>query len=841
VSDRRARGFTRGLIEDARDDLRFALRSLRREPGVAAGIVATFALAIGANAAMVGLVTRLMLVAPPGVSNPDALARLRVEVTTADGDRYAMTTTSYPVFRAARALGDAFSGVAAARNDRLTTGRGTDLTEVAVIAATGDYFRVLGTRPVAGRFFDSSDDQLPSGNAVAVLSHGYWQRRYGGSIAALGERITVDGIEYAIVGVAPRGFTGDGIAPVDVFVPLTVAQRKSDPAWASETGTHFISVIARVRSQAAIPAAAGRLTASLRALGNDEQVLTAGLVSFRASGDVSPRQLEIARWLAAVSTVVLLVALANVATLLLLRAARRRREIAVRLALGADRGRLARQLLVEGWLLSALGAAAALLVARWATDVVRATLLPDLAPSERFIEPGTLVLTIAAASIAGVVAGLAPLVQAARRVMATELRGGRASSGRFGAQRTLIAGQVALCTVLLFGAGLFVRSLRRLEAQDLGFSTSHLMLVTFDFRDALRGADADRAYLNAAERLTTMPGVTGATVVGAMPFGNFNVPPISVPGRAEPPSVGGQLPYLYAATPTYLRLMGVTLREGRIFTERDRRGSPPVVLVNETMARSLWPGQSAVGKCIRVGFDPAAGEPSPLAPATLPCREVIGVVRDSRVRSIRATGNEARLMQYYVPFGQQPTPMMPGAWEVNAMLVGTVEDPSRMLASVQRFLQASAPEPVYARVRPYEDLLDSQIRPWRLGASLFSALGGLALAIAAVGLFAVVSYLVTQRLREIGIRLALGGTGSTIAGLVVGGALRLVAVGAVVGTIAALALAPLMQSMLFETSAHDVAVVAAVTAMLALVAIAAAARPAWRAARVSPSVTLQAE
>jgi hypothetical protein len=287
--------------------------------------------------------------------------------------------------------------------------------------------------------------------------------------------------------------------------------------------------------------------------------------------------------------------------------------------------------------------------------------------------------------------------------------------------------------------------------------------------------------------------------------------------------------------------MGVTLREGRIFTDGDRRGSPLVVLVNETMARSLWPGQSAVGKCIRVGFDPAAPEPSPLAPETLPCREVIGVVRDSRVRSIRATGNEGRLMQYYVPFGQQPTAMMPDASDVNAILVGTVEDPSRMLASVQRFVQATAAAPVYARVGPYEDLLDPQIRPWRLGASLFSALGTLALAIAAVGLFAVVSYLVTQRLREIGIRLALGGTGATIAGLVVGGALRLVAIGAIVGTVAALALAPLMQSMLFETSAYDIGVVAGVTATLAVVAIAAAALPAWRAARVNPGVTLQAE
>ena len=338
-----------------------------------------------------------------------------------------------------------------------------------------------------------------------------------------------------------------------------------------------------------------------------------------------------------------------------------------------------------------------------------------------------------------------------------------------------------------------------------------------------------------------MRGVTGATVVLSMPFGNFNVPPISVPGLAEPPSVGGQLPYLYTATPTFLRLMGVTLREGRLFTEADGHGSPLVVLVNETMARSLWRGVSAIGKCIRVGFDPAAAEPSPLAPETLPCRQVVGVVRDSRVRSIRATGNESRLMQYYVPFGQQPAPFMAGASQVNALLVGTVGDPSRMVGSVQRFLQATATTPVYARVSPYEDLLDPQIRPWRLGASLFSALGGLALAIAAVGLFAVVSYLVTQRLREIGIRLALGGTSASVARLIVGGAARLVAIGAGLGAIAAFALAPLMQSMLFETSAYDVGVIAAVAGVLAAVAIAASATPAYRASRVSPSRTLQAE
>jgi putative ABC transport system permease protein len=835
------RSHLRGLLDDAWRDTQFALRSFRREPSVAAGIVVTFALAIGANAAMVGLVTSLMFSVLPGVVDADAVARLRIEVTTSDGDRYAMSTTSYPVFQAAQARRDAFSAVAASEAERLTIGQGVETTEGAVIAASGDYFRLLGVHPAMGRFFGVDDDAPPSGSAVAVLSHPYWQRRFGGAQDVLGSHIVVDGIDYTIVGVAPRGFTGDGVAPVDLFVPLTVSQRKSAAGWMSNRGIHFISVIVRVRDRAAVPQALGTITGQLRADAGDEQVLAVQLESLDKDLGVSPRQLEIARWLAAVSGIVLFVAIANVATLLLLRAARRRREVAVRLALGAGRGRLVRQLLIEGWLLASLGAVAALLVAHWVSDLVRLTLLPNMAASERFIDPGVLAPTLIGAIVAGLVAGLAPLAQTRRPDIAAELRSGRSASGRFGVQRALIAVQVALCTMLLVAAGLFVRSLQRVEQQDLGYQTAGLLVATLEFQGALPSEERDRIYTDAAQRLTSMPGVRGATVVQAMPFGNFSVPPISVPGRAEPPSVGGQLPFMYAATPSYLSLMGVRLRAGRLFTEADRRGSPYVVLVNETMARALWPQESAIGKCIRLGFDLSVAEPSPLAPATLPCREIVGVVADSRVRSIQATGNEGRLMQYYVPFGQQPDPPFHGAAKVSGLLIGATGDPARLTSAVERFLQGSAERPVYARVQLYEDLLDPQIRPWRTGATLFSSLGILALLIAAVGLFAVVSYLVAQRWREIGIRLALGATRLRIVAFVIDGALRMVVVGAAAGLAASFALAPLMRTLLFETTMHDVGVLISVGVVLILVAIAASVVPAWRASRVSPGVTLQAE
>jgi predicted permease len=494
-------------------------------------------------------------------------------------------------------------------------------------------------------------------------------------------------------------------------------------------------------------------------------------------------------------------------------------------------------------LLALTGGAAGLLVSRWLSDVVRGTLLPNLASSERFVDTRVLVATLVAACVVGLGAGLAPLAQIAQRHLAAELQsqGGHSSLRRSGFQGVLVGLQVALCTVLLVGAGLFVRSLQRVQSQDLGFTTVKLLYVTLDFREALPGSERDSVYAASVRRIHALPGVTGASIVQAMPFGHFHVPPISVPGLAEPPAIGGQLPMMYGATRQYLDLMGVRLREGRLLEESDGRLAPPVVLVNETMARTVWPGQSALGKCIRIGFDPNL-PPSPLAPASLPCRQVVGVVRDSRVRSLRATGNEARLMQYYVPFAQLPAmPFGGDAPQVNAMLVGTAHDPEPMIAGVQRLIQGTSTSPVYARVRLYQDLLDPQLRPWRLGATLFSAFGGLALGIAAVGLFGVVSYLVTQRTREIGVRLALGGTRRMVSGWVVRDALRLVAVGIGAGLLVALVSAPLMQSMLFDTTARDVGVLAAAAGMLLAVTILAAALPAWRAGRVSPMTALRSD
>jgi predicted permease len=836
------------LFQDLTRDLRYAARTFRREPAFVAGVVLTFGLVIGTNAAMFGLVQRLMLAAPPGIRDAERVVRVEMTYATDDGGVFTMTSTSYPVFRALATLGGAFDGVAAIQSDSVTTGRGAELAEVAAVMASGQYFATLGVQPELGRFFGPADDELPVGNDVVVLSHAYWQRRFAGAASALGQQLLVNDQLLTIIGVAPRGFNGTELGATDLFVPLTTALRNRGAGWWSDSRTRMIAIVARLHD-GVTPATAGMMAArSVREAAFPSANTQLSSVTLESvvpgpSTRQSP-QARVALWLTGVSLVVLLIATANVGTLMLLRAARRRRDVAIRLTLGATRAQLARQPLVESIVLALAGCVLGLILARWFADLVRVTLLPNVAAVERVVDPKVLLVSIGAACAAGLLAGLGPLTQLGRTDLTHELKagGGHGSSGRFLFHHVLLALQVALSMILVIGAGLFVQSLRRVQSQDLGFSTAQLLHIELDFRGSAPAIDRDRAHTEATRRIASVPGVTGVTVVQGMPFSSHNIPPMSIPGYALPSPSVQQLPIMYAATPTYLDMMGVTLRAGRLLTQRDTTGTPLVILVNETMARTAWPGQNPIGKCVKAGHagNPELGDPMATA-AFLPCREVVGVVRDSRARSLRTEGNEAALMQYYVPFGQLPAAPFPNATTIHGILVRTAGSPERLVAPVQRIVQSTSALPLYAHVRPYQTLIDPQLRSWRLGATLFTAFGVLALGIAAVGLFAVVSYLVAQRTREIGVRLALGGSGSRVAGLIVRDAVRMAAVGAAAGVLMALAGASVVQSMLFQTSAREPATIIVAGAVLLAVTVAAAAVPAWRAGRVSPMTVLRTE
>ena len=477
---------------------------LRREPTFVAGVVLTFSLAIGANASMFGLVDRLMLSAPPGIRAPEQVARVRSQFTFREGESFAMTTTSYPSFTTLRSTTSAFSAVAGSRPDTATIGRSPAVTQLAIIAASGDYFTLLRATPAIGRFFGPSDDVAPYGNDVIVLGYDYWQRAFGGSAAAVGQELIVNDQPFTVVGVAARGFNGDDLAPVDAYLPLTSAMRGRGTGWLTNRDLNLVSVIVRLRDGVTPAAAAQMATSAVRDESSSDGQSRSPSIELESivpdKGARSSPQAQIALWLAAISLIVLLIATANIGTLFALRSARRRRDLAVRVALGAGQAVLARQLLIECFCLVALGTAIGLIVARWFAQLVRVVLLPNVAMSGDIADRRVLIASVVAATIAGLGAALAPLVQQRRADLIDDLRAGGAqgASSRFRAQHLLVGIQTALCTMLLVGAGLFVRSLERVQSQNLGFNTTNLLYVTLDFRDHLPAGERDRLYMDAA-------------------------------------------------------------------------------------------------------------------------------------------------------------------------------------------------------------------------------------------------------------------------------------------------------------------------------------------------------
>ena len=389
---------------------------------------------------------------------------------------------------------------------------------------------------------------------------------------------------------------------------------------------------------------------------------------------------------------------------------------------------------------------------------------------------------------------------------------------------------------------MFGRSLYNLLAQDFGIDMDNVVVV--DVEQGPGGATRGDLFDAALERVRALPGVRAATPIAAIPFSGFNVPPIAVPGLAEPPGAGQQLPFLQAATPELFDILGIKIVEGRKLTAADDRGAP-VVVVNETMARTVWPGQSALGKCIRIGFDPgfdpetATGPPMPSA--AVPCREVVGVAHDMRQRSLVPTGNEDHLMQYFVPFSQVPVPpFIPnpdrGAW---GLLLKVDREVAAVAPAVRRIVVGTRTDVPFVRIRPYAQLLDRQMRPWRLGTALLGLFSALALSVGAVGLYAAFSHAVTVRRREMAIRIAIGARPGGVLGMVLGEAMRLAGAGILAGWIAAVVGGRWLQAMLFDTSRTDPLVLGSAAAVMLAVAGIATLLPARAASRANPASLLR--
>jgi len=802
-------------------DLRYALRTFARSPALVAAAVVCLALGIGANATIFGVVDTLLFRAPPRIEDPGRVVRLYVRRNLPPFGTATSSTTGYPLYTSIRDAAPAFNGLAAFTYPQgASLGRGADAKRVDLVLASATFFPLLGVRPALGRFFTADEDH-PGGPAIVVLSFGFWRSAFGSDSAVIGRHLQLGRGSYTVIGVAPDRFTGVELQNVDAWVPIAVATPEVIGPSFLNRGSYYLQIIGRL-GNGGDATAARQATLALRAddvySGRDSNaVVVLGPVQ-HARGPEMSKDAKVSIWLAAVAIIVLLIACANVANLLLARSLQRQRDVAIRIALGAGRWRLARQVLIESLVLAIAGGIAALFVTLWAGPLIRAFLLPDTPAFTEPLDARVIAFTIAVALLTGIVTGAVPAWQLARRDLTPALKAG-AGEGRYQRSRlrsALLVAQVALTVVLIIGAGLFTRSLRNVEGQDFGFDPAHTLLATIDLQAAgYSPAQINALHLQALTRLESLPGVEAAAATVAHPLGWVTGCSVSVPGRDSIPRLSRGGPYCQQVTPGYFAAIGTPVR-GRAFTSADRAGS--VAIVNETMARLLWPGETAIGKCF------VAGDAKT-------CAEVIGVVPDAR----RFEAVEDASMIFYVPFSGDSNGY------ITALVVRVRGRPEEWIGTIRSAIQATAPNLPFASVTPLAELLAPSIRPWRLGSAMFGGFALLALVLSAVGLYGVLAYIVTQRTHEMGVRVAMGAQRWDVQRLMVSHGVRVAAIGAALGALAGLVAGRALSSLLYGVSPRDPLVLFVAVLVPVVVAAVASYLPARRASRVDPVIALRHE
>jgi putative ABC transport system permease protein len=823
------------LLDQVGQDIRYALRGLRKSPGFTAAVVLTIGLGVGANVAMFGVVDRLMFRPYAHLTDPGTVHRIYFQGIDRRGS-YTRPSYEYTRYEDLKRWTHSFSHYAAFANFNMAVGVGEATRNQQVSVVSASLFDFFDARPVAGRFFTAAEDTTPRGANVVVLGHSFWQREFGGA-DVIGRSLHVGALVATIIGVAPPGFSAIADAEPAAFVPITTYAGSRNNSDASTYYTRYdwgwMSAIVRRKPGVSLEQATADATQSAvksheanRALDASEPTMQVArpraiVGALKLSAGPEPSlEARTALWVSGVAVLVLLIACANVANLLLARALRRRREIAVRLALGVSRARLIRQALTESLLLSLLGTAVGLVVAVWGGAAIRSLLANSAASLEVFSDWRTLRLALAASMATALFIGVLPAFLSTRTDLATALRsGGRGSTQAGSIARTgLLVAQGALSVVLLIGAGLFVRSLDRVQSMRLGYDAEKILVISRSNRGMQFDDSANvRLRRQLLARAQTIPAVEYAASTQNAPFVSTSSTDLFVAGIDSVRRLG-QFTF-QTATADYFKVMSTRIVRGRGFTTEDRGTSPRVVVVSEGMARALWPGTQALGQCIRVGAD------------TAPCSTVIGVAEDIVQRDLASD----KRYHYYMPLEQyRPTS---SAW----LLLKMRGDPRLQAEEVRKALQSIMPGVSYVTTQPLSEVVNGAQRSWKLGATMFVAFGVLALIVAAMGLYAVVAYSVTQRMHELGVRVALGAQARDIARLVVGQGTVFAAAGIVAGTIIALGAARWVEPLLFRQSAKDPYVYGFVALVLLIVSVAATLSPAVRAAKADPNTALRAD
>lgn len=830
-------------------DVRYAFRGMRTNPAFTLGIVATLGLGIGANATMFGIVDRLLLRQPEYLEHADRVGRVYLKMTTpSNGHEDVIRNIQYQRYLDLRENTQAFDASTPYYETEVVIGDGVEAREANVVLAGAEFWPMFSARPLVGRFFVADEDRVPNGTPVAVLGYAFWQSRFGGQSNVLGQEIRIGSRRYTIIGVAPRGLAGLSLRSVAAFVPFTAAASDGSiggAGYATGYNMSWLEMVARRKPGTTIETASQELGLAYRRSLQKEAELRHWVTpvdrlrpraEFGAAlfdrGPQARSTAKVALWIFGVTGIVLLIAATNVAGLLLARSIRRRREIAVRIALGGTRARLFTMLSVEAVMLGVLGVAVGLIVAEWGGKALRVALMPDIEWTTLLRDPRTIGLAIGVGVLCGLLAGLAPMFQAGRTDLAEAMRGGnRDGLARSRLRNGLMLFQAALSVVLLVGAGLFVNSLRNARQTPLGYDSEHVTYVSVDARGydfapgdtgAVRRARRTNAIVarrnSMLARARAIPGVQSAAITFGVPFWQTIQLDLFVPGIDSVSKLGDFI--MNGVSGDYFKTMGTRILRGRPIEDTDGVGAAPVIVVSDAMAAKLWPGQNPLGKCVKVDAD------------TVPCSTVVGVA-EGILRGGAEWGADTKL-QYYMHIDQYDR-------NYGSLFVRTSRPADEMKETIRREIQALLPAPQYVNARTLSSILEPNMRQWQLGATMFTLFGGLALVLAAVGLYSIISYSVAQRTREMGIRVALGAKSADVVGMVMSEGLRLTLIGVVIGAVLSYFGAPRLQKLLFHVEPREPAVFAIVTVVLLAVAALATMVPAVRASRVDPQEALRAE
>ncbi|HEV2860613.1 MAG TPA: ABC transporter permease [Pyrinomonadaceae bacterium] len=825
---REARGVR--MIQDLWMDLRYGARTLLKNPGFALVAVVTLALGVGANTAIFSVVNGVLL---KSLDFPDADRLVAVYETSKEVPAMSVAFPNYLDWREGQNVFESLAARMPAGG--VMTGDG-EPERVIGRWVTASFFTTLGVRPRVGRFFTEEEDR-PSAERVIVLSHALWQRRFGGDPSVVGRAVRYNAESWTVVGVMQPQFDFYGTNNLnnDFFIPLG---RLADQDYMHSRSSHPLSVTGRLRpgvelerAAAEMRALAARLAAQFPESNADNGVEVRPFLDDYV-GDARPPLLM----LSVAVALVLLIACANVANLLLARATTRRKEIALRMALGAGRGRIVRQLLTESVLLAMAGGALGLLLAAWGVSAA-ASLSPNTLPRSESLSLDarafgfTLLLTL----VTGVGFGLAPALQTAKADFHAALKeGGLKATGGAGGRRlrgAFVVAEVALSLVLLVGAGLLVKSFWRLMQVDPGFDARGVLTLRLRLPDAkYREAAQSAAFLKeVSNRVRALPGVREVSITSGFPLGRSAQNGYLLEGQPEPRQPGEwPVAVTLSVDENYHRALGVALLAGRHFTDRDAADSAPVVMVDEDFVRRHFPGSppaAALGKRLRFGGE---GER---------WREIVGVTRHVRQNGPEEAGHPG----IYRHWTQGNPKWAADSLRVLDLVVKTSEEPLSLVAPIRREVQAVDPDQALGNVRGLEDLLSESIAPRRFSLLLVGVFAAVALLLGAVGLYGVLSYVVTQRTREIGVRMALGARAGDVLRLVIKDGMGLALVGVGAGLVVSLALTRLMSGLLFGVSATDPLTFASLTLLLLFVALLACYLPARRATKIDPLVALRHE